>query len=135
MVSVLGRPSIVDAIERSADPITARVALERLTEAHPGLDAELASSPRLVDALVAVSVASRSLLAGLLVDAEMVDALRDVDSLERELDVQAFRDRLARGLAGADDPAAALRRWKRRELVRVAARDLLGLADLPAVGA
>jgi glutamate-ammonia-ligase adenylyltransferase len=135
MVSVLRRPSVVDAIERSADPITARVALERLTEAHPGLDAELASNPRLVDALVAVSVASRSLFAGMQVDEGMIDALRDVDSFERDLDASAFSDRLRRVLAATDDPAAGLRTWKRRELVRIAARDLLGLADLRAVGA
>ena len=130
MVSVLRRPSVVDAIERSADPITARVALERLTEAHTGLDAVLAAHPRLVDALVAVSVASRSLLAGMLVDAQMVEVLRDVDVLERELAAPDFGRRLQRVLTGTDDAAATLRRWKRRELVRIAARDLLGLADL-----
>ncbi len=32
-----------------------------------------------------------------------------------------------------DDPDG-LRRWKRREYLRIAARDLLGVADLPAVG-
>ena len=33
-----------------------------------------------------------------------------------------------------DDDDRAVRRWKRRELIRIAARDLLGTADLPAVG-
>ena len=33
----------------------------------------------------------------------------------------------------AHDPGG-LRRWKRRELLRIAVRDLLGIADMPAVG-
>src|SRR3981081_640608 len=90
MATVLERPSIVEAVERSADPVTARVALTRLTERHPGLTDELAHSRSLVDALVAVSVASRSLLAGLLVDPGMVDALRDHARLATELDPDAF---------------------------------------------
>ena len=32
-----------------------------------------------------------------------------------------------------DDPLRALRRWKRREFLRIAARDLLGIAGLPVV--
>ena len=34
----------------------------------------------------------------------------------------------------ADDPGRGLRRWKRQQLLRIAVRDLLGMADLPAVG-
>jgi glutamate-ammonia-ligase adenylyltransferase len=134
MATVLERPSIVEAVERSADPVSARVALTRLTERHPGLTDELAHSRSLVDALVAVSVASRSLLAGLLVDPGMVDALRDHARLSTELDAASFGRRARAALTEEPDATAALRRWKRRELVRVAARDLVGLADLAAVG-
>ena len=33
-----------------------------------------------------------------------------------------------------EDPGRGLRRWKRQQLLRIAVRDLLGLAELPAVG-
>src|ERR1700730_17325211 len=133
MATALERPSVVEAVERSADPVTARVALARLTELYPELAEELAQSRTLVHALVAVAVASRSLLAGMLVDPGMIDALRDQGQLAIELNAVAF-GRRARAALQNDDAAATLRRWKRRELVRVAARDLLGLADLAAVG-
>ena len=133
MATALERPSVVEAVERAADPVTARVALARLTELYPELAEELAHSRTLVDALVAVAVASRSLLAGMLVDPGMIDALRDQGQLAIELNAVAF-GRRARAALQNDDAAATLRRWKRRELVRVAARDLLGLADLAAVG-
>jgi [glutamine synthetase] adenylyltransferase / [glutamine synthetase]-adenylyl-L-tyrosine phosphorylase len=134
MVTALERPSVVEAVERSADPAAARVALARLVERHPGLDDELAHSPFLVDAVVAVVVASRSLLAGLLVDRGMLDAIGTRAQAEVELDVAAFGRRLDDALTTGDDPAATLRRWKRRELLRIAARDLLGIADLASVG-
>jgi glutamate-ammonia-ligase adenylyltransferase len=134
VATVLERPSIVEAVERSADPAGARAALARLTERHPDLADDLVHSRNLVDALVAVAVASRSLLAGLLVDPGMVDVLRDRIGLETELDAVAFGRRVRLELADVGDAAAALRRWKRRELARVAARDLLGLADLAEVG-
>ncbi len=37
-------------------------------------------------------------------------------------------------LVDDDDPPRALRRWKRRQLARIAGRDLLGIADLREVG-
>lgn len=134
MESVLDRPSITEVIERSADPVTARVSLIRLAERYPELERELAHEHSLLEALVAVAVASRSLFAGLLVDAEMVDVLRDRASLGVELDPATLGRRAQAMLAQHADGPAALRRWKRRELVRIAARDLLGLADLPTVG-
>lgn len=134
MATVLERPSIVEVIERSADPVGARVALTRLTEQHPELVEELAHSRAMLDAVVAVAVASRSLLGGLLVDPGMIESLRDQSGLVTELDARAFERRAVALFEDHEDPAVALRRWKRRELVRIAARDLVGLADLPTVG-
>src|SRR5436309_10222189 len=65
------------SLERSADPITARAALTRLADAHRGLPDELASDPRLLDAIVAVSVASRSLLSVLERDETALAMLRE----------------------------------------------------------
>jgi [glutamine synthetase] adenylyltransferase / [glutamine synthetase]-adenylyl-L-tyrosine phosphorylase len=123
-MTVIDRPDMRDAVERSADPTWARVALERLLDAHPGLGDVLARDAILLDALVAVSVASRSLFVALERDRGTVDVLR-AEALEAPI---SFGE--ARALIGHDDPPSALRRWKRRQIARIAARDLLGVADL-----
>ena len=109
--------SVRAATEHSASPAAVRVALERLTEADPGLAARLEDDDRLRAAVVAVTAASRSLTELLLSDPAALDVLADLD-----------RRPVLNG--GAD-----LRRWKRLEMLRIAARDLVGLDDLPAVGA
>ena len=64
-------------LEQSADPISGRAALTRLTEAHPHLLDELATDPQFLEAIVAVSVASHSLLAVLERDRAALAMLRD----------------------------------------------------------
>ena len=121
---MIDRPDVRDAVERSADPAWARVALERLLDAHRGLDDQLAHDATLLDALVAVSVASRSLFVALERDRGAVEMLC-ADALGGSI---SFAD--ARELIGREDPASELRRWKRRQVARIAARDLLGVSDL-----
>jgi [glutamine synthetase] adenylyltransferase / [glutamine synthetase]-adenylyl-L-tyrosine phosphorylase len=132
--TLLDTPELNEAVERSADPAAARAFLGRLLEGHPALGDELATNPLVRDALVALSAASRSLSNAVTRDPSLLDPLRDGASFERERDVPEYRDSATAFLAAADDGAAALRRWKRRELLRIASRDLLGTADLPAVG-
>ncbi|HTJ76932.1 MAG TPA: bifunctional [glutamine synthetase] adenylyltransferase/[glutamine synthetase]-adenylyl-L-tyrosine phosphorylase [Acidimicrobiales bacterium] len=107
--------SLPAAVEHSAAPAAVGVALARLTEAHPGLADRLEEDTGLRGALIAVAGASRSLTELCLSDPTAVDILADLDR----------RPQLG------DD----LRRWKRLELLRIAARDLLGIDDLPVVGA
>ncbi len=129
-------PELTSAVERSADPTAARSGLARLCEAHPGLADEIGEAAALRDALVAIAVASRSLLSGMVADASALDPLRDPTGLAAERGIADHRDSLGAALAAdPDDGAGALRRWKRREMIRIAARDLLGLADLRTVGA
>ena len=119
------------ALERSADPITGRAALTRLFDAHPHLRDDVVHEARLLDAIVAVTVASNSLLAVLERDEDAVAMLR-----EPALVAPSSADDLARArgeLLGHADPPAALRRWKHRQIVRIAGRDLLGIADLRSV--
>ena len=132
--TLLDTPALTQAVERSADPVAARALLTRLLDEHPELGDELAANARLRDALVALSAASRSLTNAVTRDPSLLDPLRDGDSFERERELSGFRKSAAEFLAAADDGAGALRRWKRRELLRIAARDLLGVADLPVVG-
>ena len=119
-MTALDRPDVRSAVERSADPVRARELLGRLVDAHPWLDGETAGDAQLLDALVAVGVASRSLFAVLERDPVAIAMLR----------TEPAPNELVLG----DDPPRALRRWKRREIVRIAGRDLLGLADLRTVG-
>ncbi|HMK13083.1 MAG TPA: hypothetical protein VK461_15945, partial [Acidimicrobiales bacterium] len=102
------RPALEDAIERSADPVSVRLALERIDEAHPDIGERLDDDVALRDTVIAVCGASRSLTMLVEVDPVAMDVLADLD-VRRPLD--------------ASD-ADALRRWKSREYLRIAARDL-----------
>jgi [glutamine synthetase] adenylyltransferase / [glutamine synthetase]-adenylyl-L-tyrosine phosphorylase len=132
--TLLDTPTLAEAIDRSADPAAARALLTRLLEGHPALGDELADDPLLRDALVALSAASRSLSNAVTRDPSLLDPLRDGGDFDRERQLSEYRESAAEFLAATADGPGALRRWKRRELLRVAARDLLGAADLPSVG-
>ena len=108
-----------EAVERSVAPAAVALALDQLGDAHPGLAERLRADAALLAAVVAVTAASRSLTRVLLTDPLAVDTLAD---LERRPPV------------AADDPPALVA-WKRRELLRIAARDLLGVDALEATGA
>ncbi|MCU1463108.1 MAG: (Glutamate--ammonia-ligase) adenylyltransferase [Acidimicrobiales bacterium] len=112
--------TLVPAVERSAVPGTVATALDRLVDAHPGLGERLAADESLLDALVAVLAASRSLTDLCVRDAAAIEQLADLDR-RASLDASAGRDEL--------------RSWKERELLRIAARDLVGRDDLTVVGA
>jgi [glutamine synthetase] adenylyltransferase / [glutamine synthetase]-adenylyl-L-tyrosine phosphorylase len=132
--AVIETPALSEAVERSADPIAARALLTRLLEEHPPLADELANSPLLRDTVVALSAASRSLSNAIVHDQSLLDPLRDGDDFERERDLPAYRASAAEFLTESENGPGALRRWKRRELLRIAARDLLHAAELPVVG-
>lgn len=131
--AALDAPAVIRSLERSADGFAARAALERMLDAHPDLADELVEGDLLRDALIAVGCASRSLVAAIVNDASLLAPLRDAHAIHSELDVSAYR---ASFTAASDDgdPGQRLRRWKRREYLRIAARDLLGFAELASVG-
>jgi len=116
----VGGRNLHEVAERSAAPAMVAVALERLTEAHPDLAPRLVDDDRLLGSIVAVTGASRSLTELLVADPGALAVLSDLDQ----------RPQLA---TPAPSPGA-VRRWKQHELLRIAARDLIGLDDLPAVG-
>jgi len=68
-------------------------------------------------------------------DPRLLIGLWDSGDLQRPLAAGEYASRLSAGLAGADqleDLAGRLRRFRRREMVRIAWRDLTGAADLAA---
>jgi [glutamine synthetase] adenylyltransferase / [glutamine synthetase]-adenylyl-L-tyrosine phosphorylase len=118
MSLVLDR-SVTDDIEHSADPSGAARAVARLIDAHSALADRLVADERLRAAVVAVVAASPHLTRLCALDPAGLDVLADLD--ERP--------------AFTGDDAGELVRWKRLELLRIAARDLLGLDQLEQVGA
>jgi glutamate-ammonia-ligase adenylyltransferase len=132
--AALEQLDLTAALERSADAAAARAALERILDAHPALADELCEHARLRDALVAIGCASRSLTAAIVNDASVLAPIRETDTFERERTMADYQASAGAAGALADETGGALRRWKRTEYVRIAARDLLGIADLPAVG-
>jgi glutamate-ammonia-ligase adenylyltransferase len=105
-----------DLVERSADPARVRAALDRLAAAHPGLSDRLEAASGLTAALVAVLGASRSLARLLVGDPVALDQLARLE------------DRAP--VPEPDDELHAVVAWARRELLRVAARDLLRVDDV-----
>jgi glutamate-ammonia-ligase adenylyltransferase len=111
-----GLPPVVrDSVARAASPPAVRVALRRLAGVHPGLLERLEGDDDLRRAVVAVTAASRSLTRLLVADPGALDVLVDLD----------------RRPPAAIGDADSLLQWKRREYLRITARDLSGLDDLP----
>ena len=106
------------AVERSAAPATVAIAVDTLAETHPDLRDRLEADAGLLDALVTVAAASRVLTRLLVSDPDAVDVLADLDTRPPLED-------------GSVEQLAA---WKQRELLRIAARDLVGIDQLAAVG-
>ena len=112
--------SAVDrAVERSAAPAAVAIALDALSATRPGLHDHLETDPELLHTVVAVTGASRFLARLLATDPGALGVLGDLDA------------RPALQVATVDELAA----WKQRELLRIAARDLVGLDILEVVGA
>jgi glutamate-ammonia-ligase adenylyltransferase len=131
--AVTDAPAIRIATERAADAAAARAGVERLAEAQPETVDELEAGGILLDAVVALAPASHSLFAALVQDPAATALLRDRVALTAVATDADYASLLA-DVPAADDPAAELRRRKRRALVRIAARDLLGMADLATTG-
>ncbi len=107
-----------EEVDRSAAPAAVRTGLAQLGEAEPSSAVLLAEQAELRHAVVAVLAASRSLGRVVVTDGMALDVLGHLD----------------RRPAPPDGDADDLARWKRLELLRIAARDLTGVDDLPTTG-
>jgi glutamate-ammonia-ligase adenylyltransferase len=106
-------PVIDDLIERSADPTAVRAAVERL---DPSRLEQITGDETIAAAVVAVMASSRSLTRFIEHDTSAIEVLADLDR---------------RPLLDLDDLVG----WKRLEYLRIAARDMLGIDDVPATTA
>lgn len=124
---------IDDLIADCADPLTASLVVERLRGAGQPVSPRIDQDELMARAVVSLADASRSL----------IDAVVRSPSLLVVVDHLVERDRremieeAAAAVSEPDDGVGGdglLRRWKRREFLRIALRDLLGLSDLAGVG-
>jgi [glutamine synthetase] adenylyltransferase / [glutamine synthetase]-adenylyl-L-tyrosine phosphorylase len=106
--------SVDEAIERSADPVTSGLVIERVLAAQPHAREMLDDDPGLVAACVAITGVSRPLSRVLETDPDAISVLAALD--QRPPMMAATADELVR--------------WKNLETLRLAARDLLGLDAL-----
>ncbi|GIU84746.1 MAG: glutamate-ammonia-ligase adenylyltransferase [Acidimicrobiales bacterium] len=106
-------PRLREAAATSASPEDVETLLVTLLETDPNFTARADEHPHLIDAVVAVAGASRSLGRLLASDPSALTVLENLDLRE-----PPPRDE------------ELLAPWKRRELLRIAARDLLGIDDL-----
>lgn len=95
------------------------VTLERLLEQRPDLTELAQEHSQMARAIEAITRASAFLTRLLIADHDAIDVLRQLDD---------------RSPTSIDD-AAALARWKQLEMLRIAARDLIGVDDVTVVGA
>jgi glutamate-ammonia-ligase adenylyltransferase len=91
-------------------------------------------SSGLLSRLAAVLGLSTSLGAFLSRHPEHADLLRDSRSLAKPRTRKTLADSALRAVRSSDDPNAALRIFKRRELLRIACRDLAGGSSVEEVG-
>ncbi|MBV8297317.1 MAG: bifunctional [glutamine synthetase] adenylyltransferase/[glutamine synthetase]-adenylyl-L-tyrosine phosphorylase [Acidimicrobiia bacterium] len=110
--------ALAQLIERSAAPAWSAVATERIGDSDSAVVDRFGDDPALAEAFVTVTSASRALTELLLSDPGALDVLANLD----------------RPVLVSTDDIGSLREWKRREMLRIAARDLLGMDDLATVG-
>ncbi|MEZ5262523.1 MAG: bifunctional [glutamine synthetase] adenylyltransferase/[glutamine synthetase]-adenylyl-L-tyrosine phosphorylase [Acidimicrobiales bacterium] len=122
-----------ELIANAADPLGASLVVERLRGAGQPVSPRIDRDPLMARAAIALADASRSLTEAVVRTPSMlvvVDHLDEGDRAELITDAERAVTLLDDGVT----PADALRRWEKREYLRIALRDLLGMTDLAGVG-
>jgi glutamate-ammonia-ligase adenylyltransferase len=129
-------PTLADAPDPDGGLADFRSLADKLGDA-PAFLRTLRDNPPVAQLLATVLGASRVVGRWLERQPEVVSSLADLSQLQQPLDVEAYR-RLSQGLLRRNDDleraGGSLRRMKRREVARIAVRDLMGYADVEAVG-
>lgn len=132
-------PDLVASIGRTASPDRAVVNLERLLESiafKSTLSEEFCTNPQLLDEVVTLLAGSQFLADILIRSPELLDLLRtprDLAQAKSEADFDCeVSSALSPGMT-SEQQLDALRRYQRREVLRVGTCDLLGLLDMPTV--
>jgi glutamate-ammonia-ligase adenylyltransferase len=114
-------------------PERALHAFTRLLERQPGAFERLVRSGAALQALVAVFAQSRFLTEDILQHPEWAVDLLDPAGLRRVAGEEELRTRLVARLSPGVPPPLELAKFRRREMLRIVARDVLGLGTLPEI--
>jgi glutamate-ammonia-ligase adenylyltransferase len=134
---LLREPEIAECIDASADVAAARAAVARFADAAPDAAELLVDDAARCLALVTLAGASRSLTDAVIAEPSLLGVVDEPSfATARNPDEcrSVYLDLVTATRADGGDGARALRRAKRRDFLRIALRDLLGVADLVTVG-
>ncbi|WP_455241254.1 [protein-PII] uridylyltransferase family protein, partial [Petrachloros mirabilis] len=129
-------PLLMDATSKTADPDQALNHWERLLSvvSRSSLIEYLRSSPRMLDLLCTIFGNSDALAFTIIRDPMLVYWLAEDDVLSKPPTRKGIEDALRKQLdrlAARDMKLDVLRRFRRRQMLRIGVRDLLRLADVP----
>jgi glutamate-ammonia-ligase adenylyltransferase len=117
-------------LSSAADPKTAERYLDSFSRAHPESFQRLSQSPSGIQHLITLSSHSRFLSEAVLAAPEWIEALINAPELFRVLPTNEFSRRFESALEGGVPPERQLALFRRRELVRIVLRDVMGHASL-----
>ena len=129
-------PMLMEAISRTADPDQALNHWERLLEGmtRSSLFAYVSRSPRMLDLLCAIFGNSGALAFTIIRDPMLVYWLAEEGVLAKVPSREGMEESVRKAvdrLKSKDMKLEAVRRIRRREMLRIGVRDLLHLADVP----
>jgi glutamate-ammonia-ligase adenylyltransferase len=117
--------------EASPDPVGVRAALANLAERRPAAYQRIVHSHAALQYLIAVFAHSSFLTQEVLDAPEWIEELTQPGALYRTRSTDEIAAQLVRELSpGLPDPLA-LARFRRRQLLRILIRDVMGFAELP----
>jgi len=134
-------PDLLAALQSAANPDRVLTNLERFLSSVPDrlpVLCQLADNPRTVQLLVMLFAGSQFLTEILLRNPEYFGQLTDRKYLAQPKDATQLSEEARQAISrvpDADEQLGALRRFQRRELLRIGAADLFVLLDLPTVAA
>ena len=130
-------PFLMAALGSAADPDRSLVNLERFAGSYgAGLFCELKKKPRVIEILITLFSASPFLTEILLRTPDVLDLLNNRQSLTERKTIEQFQNEalsVSHSFETDDERLDALRRYQRRELLRIGTSDFLGLYDLRSV--
>lgn len=131
--------ALVTAVCQAADPDASLSNFERFSEAFGGkltLFRYLQDDPRALEVLAQLFGFSQFLSEILILNPEYFDLVTNLESLSQSQSAEELARDLTHSMAALhsrDLRLDTMRRFKRREILRIGLRDMLHLADLPAI--
>jgi [glutamine synthetase] adenylyltransferase / [glutamine synthetase]-adenylyl-L-tyrosine phosphorylase len=123
----------VDLTANSPDPDRARQFLARLHHDSPAVFRRIAAAPAALRGAIGVFSSSRFLSEAVLHDPERLLRIAASPAFPQVLTLENFRERLYTFLGAGIPSAVNFARFRRRQLLRILLRDVLGVANLAGI--